>query len=137
MLLLIATELLLLLLLLYCNRGYEIQFLHVDGIPLDDDGIPTIINTETHKPFADIPLAKEAETSKVPISFCYRYEKGDDEIHHYNKLPGILIIDDKLLNNALKEGSSYAIVAIAFSKVVSTELTGLCKSCTLSYSYFS
>ncbi len=76
------------------------------------------INKETHEPFADILLAKEAEVSETPMSFCYRYEEMD-EVDHFDILPNIFIIDNGLLNHALKEGSSYVILTIAYIKVVS------------------
>lgn len=100
-------------LILYHSRGYEVQFLVVDGIPLDESGVP-IFNAGAHEPLKKIPLAKEAGILKEPSSFCYRFEN-----FHQQKLPDFITIDSNLLDNALKEGISYIVITIAYTMVVS------------------
>ena len=78
-----------------------------------DDDEKHMFSSVTHKPFGNIPLVKDIDKRKEPHSFCYRYEG------HRHRLPSLIVIDDKLLQNSLKIGSSYVVVTVAYAKLVS------------------
>lgn len=103
--------------------GYEIQFRLVGDSPIDNEtsqfnessiisdetkkDISQLISDENYAPFGKVPSIEEAQSSSQPTSFFIRKETSP--------LPENIIIDDTLLNGALKQGSSYVIVVIAYS----------------------
>ena len=89
--------------------GYEVRFIVVDNIPLNDNGVP-IVGTEDH---GNISLSERevAAKAKAATSFYYRYNRQD-------KLPHFITIKEDLLSNALRNGSSYIVVTVAYANKV-------------------
>ncbi len=93
--------------------GYEVQFIVVDKIPLNDNGVP-IVSTGAH---GNISLSEQevAAKAKAATSFYYRYKQQD-------KLPHFITIKEDLLGNALRNESSYIVVTVAYTNKVAIVL---------------
>lgn len=93
---------------LYIHSGYEVQF-HVkdskswsDSLLLSLAGQETTLWTDSE---SSLPSMEKAGKSKVPISFKISFNDS--------QLPENLTISTDLLNESLKEGTTYTIATVA------------------------
>ena len=86
----------------YCS-GYEIQFHMMDNATISNNR--PMIHENQFKPFGSLVTIDEARESFEPVSFFIRSEILS---------PKLAINRGDLLQGALKKGSSYSVVTVAY-----------------------